>query len=340
MAATDPCAALSELDEALDRGTAGAREVAAILRAAGWLAEAADDAHPAGWRQAHARLFALGQVSLPAARLYEGHLNALRLIADAGTPGQRDQAFAAAADGVMFGVWGADAPGAAATIAGARLAGTKAFASGLGAVGRAIVTVAGADGLTMHLVDADDPMRHDAAAWDVTAMAGSASGRFRLDGLAAEPLGPPGAMLAEPGFHGGLWRLLAAYAGAMDDLTREAARLCAQRGQADDPLMRHRLGRIALEAETARLWSLQAARAVEEDQDRDAAIMAALLGREAIEEAALRQSALVERLAGTALHARTSRPGRRLRDLHFYLRQATPDAKLDYALQLWTARSG
>lgn len=335
MARTDPCPAIDALDEALDRGTTGPAAAIAPLREAGWLGEAVVDATPAGWQRAHARLFRLGGSSLSVARLYEGHLNALRLIADCGSPAQVAEAARQAGDGVLFGVWGADLPGAAALANDGALAGTKAFASGLGAVGRAIVTARGPDGLEMHLVDADEVSRQGAEAWDVAAMTGSASGQFRLDGIASEALGPAGAMLTEPAFHGGLWRLLAAYAGAMADIAAGVAAGLGARGQDANPVQRQRLARIAMEAQGARLWSLACGEAVEGGASSDRAIALTLFGREAVEGAALRQASDAERAMGTAVFARSSRLGRRIRDLRFYLRQATPDEKLAYAGALW-----
>ncbi len=336
----DPLPAIAAIDEALDRGTAHPREAVALLREAGWLAEAVEAARADGWELAFHRLFALGGVSVAMARLFEGHLNALRLVDDCGDPAQRERVARAARAGAMLGVWGADAPGAGVTWDGARSHGAKAFASGLGAVTGAIVTAGTEAGLQMLLVDADDAARHRPDQWDVIAMVGSASGGFDCEGLAGEPLGAPDAMLAEPAFHGGLWRLGAAYAGAMADIARGAATWLDARGQAGDVRQNHRLGLVAIEADGARLWARHAAHSVETGGDPDRGIMAALQAREAIEAAALRQFALVERIVGTALHARGSALGRRIRDLRFYLRQATLDAKLDYATALWRGQAG
>ena len=334
---TDVLTTIASLDEGLDRGTAHPREGVALLREAGWLGEAVEAATAAGWEVAFARLYALGAASLTMARLYEGHLNALRLVADCGSAAQDARVAEAAREGTMLGVWGADAR-EPATWNGSLLHGAKAFASGLGAVDLAIVTARrpGAEGgLQMLLVDARDPARHRPEQWDVAAMVGSASGGFDCEGLAGEELGPPDAMLAEPAFHGGLWRLCAAYAGAMADIARQSAAALAARGQGEDPRQKHRLGLIAMEARGADLWARHAARSVEASGDANLGVMAALQAREAIEAAALRQRALVERALGTALFARGSALGRRLRDLSFYLRQATLDAKLDYATNLW-----
>ena len=56
---------------------------------------------------------ALGYGSLALGRLYEGHVNALQLIAQYGDLGQRARLFADAGAGHLFGVWNTEPPGAA-----------------------------------------------------------------------------------------------------------------------------------------------------------------------------------------------------------------------------------
>ena len=53
----------------------------------------------------------VGYGSLALGRIYEGHVNALQLIARYGNIGQRERLFADALDGHLFGVWNTDAPG-------------------------------------------------------------------------------------------------------------------------------------------------------------------------------------------------------------------------------------
>ena len=60
-----------------------------------------------------------------------------------------------------------------------------------------------------------------------------------------------------------------------------------------------------------------------------------LFAREAIEQAATRLLALVERVNGTAMHRRGSEIGRLSRDLRLYLRQADLDGKLRVATTPW-----
>lgn len=342
--------ALREGGEALDRGERGPGRELALLRDAGLLAAplpVADGGRGWGTSAAGAEaicalLIELGGASLPIARLYEGHVNAVALIDRHAHAAQRARSIDAIRGGAMFGVWGADSEQPVAIeqgAAGAALRGTKAFASGLGDIAIAIVTARAADGLRMLTVPADDPARADHDAWDVDGMVGSRSGRFDCTGLSAAPenrLGAPDALFTEPDFHGGVWRLAACHAGAMARLAVLCADWLDRRGQLEAPLMKARLGACAIEAETAGLWSRHAALTVEGDAGRpDDAIAAALFAREAVEQAAARQLALVERLFGTAMHRRASEAGRIARDLRFYLRQADLDGKLALATVCW-----
>ena len=219
------------------------------------------------------------------------------------------------------------------------LVGTKAFASGVGDVGLAIVTAKTPAGLQMILVDARDEDRADTASWDVDAMVGSRSGRFDCTGLPATPqqeLGAIDALYLEPDFHGGLWRLTACYAGALRRIARLLGQLIDDRGLKSSTAMQLRLGKVALEAEGALLWATNACQAVEQGETApEAAVRAALFAREAVEGASDRALALVERVAGTSMHRRGSEIGRIARNLRFYLRQADLDGKLALATEHW-----
>lgn len=347
--------ALRAGSEALDRGDRGPSPELALLRDAGLLIAPlpiADGGYGWGTSASGAEtictlLMALGGASLPIARLYEGHVNAVALIVRHASGAQRARLIAAINGGALLGVWGADSEQPVVVEdkpAGAVLNGIKAFASGVGDIAFAIVTARGSDGLQMIIVASGDPARADHTAWDVDGMVGSRSGRFDCTGLPAttdERLGGPDALFTEPDFHGGVWRLAACYAGAMTRLAVLGAEWLNRRDQLEAPLMKARLGASAIEAETAVLWSRHAARTVEGREGSEGrAIRAALFAREAVEQAAARQMALTERLFGTAMHRRDSEAGRIARDLRFYLRQADLDGKLALATAHWLIERG
>lgn len=342
---------LREGDALLDRGVRGPAPEIALLAGAGLLTAplpVGDGGRGWGTDAQGALpmlgvLSGLGGASLPIARIYEGHVNAVRLVVRQGSPGQRAHVAKAVQAGGVMGVWGADSPQPVhveVLPTGPVLRGVKAFASGLGDVTLAVVTARASDGLQMVLVDATDPARWDQDRWDMHAMVGSRSGQFDCNGIVIGPgdnLGRPDALFEEPDFHGGIWRLAACYAGAMQHIADQLAALIEQRGLSDDPLMLDRLGRAAIEAHSAALWAREACTSAELGDDQNRALSTVLFAREAIEQAAGRQIALAERMAGTALHHRGSALGRTIRDLRLYLRQAQLDGKLAMATRCWRA---
>ena len=344
----DLLAALADGDEALDRGIRGPGIELDLLRDAGLIRNPLPHTYGGqGWGTAPEgalplleTLMALGETNLPIARIYEGHVNAVRLVMDHGSPDQRANFADRISGGAIAGVWGADSS-QPVTIDNAELTGVKAFASGLGDVSIAVLTAKTPHGLQMILADVSGSARFDHGAWDMTAMVGSRSGQFDCTGLSAQHdqrLGMPDALFAEPAFHGGIWRIIACYAGALTALAHGLRRQLEQKGSVDDALTWHRLGLAAMEAETVRTLARAACLAVEtEDAAPAAAIATVLFAREAVEQAATRQFELIERTTGTALHRSGSANGRIMKNLRLYLRQAQLDGKLALATSNWAA---
>lgn len=345
--ADDMVAAIRAGDEALDRGLRGPAIELALLGDAGLLSSPLPvDRGGRGWGTSAAGaepmlalLMTLGGASLPLARIYEGHVNAIKLVLGHGTPDQQARICDAVAAGAILGVWGAERDRPVTIDADSLLAGVKTFASGLGDVTLAIVTARVSNGLQMVVIDATDAARGEILDWDVDGMVGSRSGRFDCTGLPAGPaerLGPVDALFIEPDFNGGVWRLCACYAGAMERLARLTALQIDRTGSRGDPLAAHRLGHLAMEAKGAALWARSACIAVETGVASPAeAISTTLFAREAIEQAATRLLGLIERVNGTAMHRRGSEIGRLSRDLRLYLRQADLDGKLRVATTPW-----
>lgn len=289
-------------------------------------------------------LRALGRARLPLARLYEGHVNAVKLVElHAEAPLRELVASRVRDEGALLGVWGA--PGrpplrvSGTDADGWTLAGAKAFASGLGTVAMAVTSVAdphveGASRLLV--VDVDDPARQHPEDWRATGMRATRSGGYDFDGLRIGPervLGAPGVYEREPWFEGGTWRYVAAHVGAIEGLVDATVRTLSARGRADDPHQGARIGRLAALAVGARAIVERAAHAVESADPADAsatarAVTLALLARELVEEQAVEALALVERALGMSAYERGGDVERRRRDLGLYLRQAAPDAKL------------
>ena len=165
----------------------------------------------------------IGWGNLAVGRVYEGHVNALQLIALFGAPEQIARAAADAREGGnLFAVWnteGADGvrleplPGG-----GVRLCGAKLYTSGAGWVGRAIVPGALPDGgWQICLVPMDEVTTTiDPSVWRPLGMRASASYKTDFTGVELGPealIGPPGAYHRQPWFSGGAIRFAAVQLG-------------------------------------------------------------------------------------------------------------------------------
>ncbi|WP_294927935.1 acyl-CoA dehydrogenase family protein [uncultured Paracoccus sp.] len=301
---------------------AAALRESGLLEACAWLAH-----HPPDPLALLDALQTVGRASLSAGRIFEGHVNAVKLLRLHGGPLE--------GQGLLHGIWGADGRDPV-RIENGILRGQKLFASGADVLDRIIVTARDADGLRLLLFSrAQLQGRLFPQEWQVSGMKATASGRCDLDGLAladAVPLGPPDAWLAEPHFHGGVWRYGAVQLGAMRALTAIAADQLQARGQADAPLQAARLHRMVGACETARLWLEQAARAVERPEATAADAEAAILARLRTTDEAATLMAAVDQALGAASFA-TAHPADRIRrDLSLYLRQANPDGLMMGAL--------
>lgn len=143
----------------------------------------------------------------------------------------------------------------------------------------------------------------------------------------SQKLGEPGDYLRRPYFEGGIWRYCAAHLGGAEALYRAMRRELMDRGRADDPHQQRRIVEAAIAIETARLWLLRAARAVEATNVPANAAALSLLAREVTELSCHTAIETVERALGMGSHIAGSPIERLRRDLSLLLCQAAPDAK-------------
>lgn len=295
-------------------------------------------------------LAVVGRGNLAVARLYEGHVNALQLIARYGDQAQQARWSGDAIAGCLFGVWnteGADGVKLAPDGTAFCLSGCKTFASGLGRVRRGLFTATrddvGGRGWQMVVVDADQqPPRADRSFWKPLGMRATASFRADFDGVkvpAEALLGGPGDYYREPAFSGGAIRFAAAQQGGAESVFDETRRFLRGLGRTDDPFQRARLGEMAWRIEAGRLWldgaASHAGAAMSESAaapglgpDAAGTVAYAHLMRSAIEDGCLRVMALAERCVGARGLLRPEPFERLHRDLTHYLRQPAPDAAL------------
>ncbi len=302
------------------------------------------------------RLTGFGNLAL--GRLYEGHVNALQLIARYGDPRQRDRLFNDAMRGEFFGVWNTE-PGVGGLVLEERpgcfrLAGCKTFASGAGSVTRALVTarLPGRAEPLMVVAPLEPGTRADLSEWRAHGMRASATGTLTFTGLVIDRsaiLGDPGDYHRQPHFSAGAWRFAAVQLGGVEavlDAWRAHLRATAR---GEDPHQLARLGDGAIAAESARLWVERAAAIVAEGAlDGDRLVAYVNLARTVVERAGLDVLQLAQRSVGLQGFLRSHPLERLSRDLATYLRQPAPDRALTSAARevlstkmrigdLWTA---
>ncbi|WP_299785125.1 acyl-CoA dehydrogenase [uncultured Marivita sp.] len=312
-----------------------------LLRQADLLA---DDGTSDPARTARA-LMQVGAANLSVGRLWEGHVNALRLLRLYGSTGVTSSLTRLIADGALFGVWGADgAVPVTLEASGKRLTGSKNFASGLGTVTHALVTVNSGPEVRLALIEVTDTARADPLTWDMQGMRATVSGAYNFADLQVDKIewiGGPGDYLKEPHFVGGVWRIAALQAGAaLGLLDMAAAQLRAA-------------GRMGAEAQSARLmdvlmqsWAGMALteRAADAAVDRlstpDDIVATAISARLFTEIVGLKAIRAVEQSIGLRHFEVGSETGRMARDLAVYLRQAARDALLQRAAQAALGHEG
>ena len=278
-------------------------------------------------------LVAIAEVDLSVARILEGHVNAVQLIRLLGGSAERD---------AVHGVWGADAD-PPVTADRNRLKGSKRYASGLGIVDRALVTVGSGEACRLALVDARDPARHRTDDWDMVGMQATVSGGIDLTGLVPVWLGGPGDYFREPHFLGGVWRIAALQLGGTLGLLGAARAELDSRGHLGADAQVARLGPLVGRAMAAFGLVERAARVAESPEgatDQDLAVMLSLQSRLLTEDLAQDAVAAVERSVGLSHFAADSETGRRARDLATYCRQAARDAFEQRAGRIALGRTG
>lgn len=303
-------------------------------------------------------LLAAGACDASVGRLFEGHVNALQLVARFGTDAQRARATDVARAGGLFGVWNTEPADGVRVVRedarGFELAGRKTFGSGAGRLARAIVT-ASTPGVPqrMMLVPMDEVVTGiDRDSWHPLGMHDSESYSVSFDGVRLTRdacIGEAGDYQRDPWFSGGASRFLAVQAGAMERLLDELGVFLNERARADDALQLARAGACAAAVDGARLWveacvaaweRFDAAAASDADvaSARDALLALVDTARVAVEAAALATLEAVERSVGARGLLEPLPFARMIRDLRMYLRQPNPDAALLRAARHAVAR--
>ena len=338
-------AAIAARAAALDEDAAFPAEDVALLQSLGLPAAPLPAAlggqgagtEPAGEAEITGLLRVLGQANPSLGRLFEAHVNVLRLVARFGTQVQQAETAAIAQSGQLFGLWVTDAPRHPLRVDHGVMQGAKGPCSGAGHLRHALVTVAVEDSTHMALITLGGREHVTPLGTRLLGMRAAANGTIRLDGFPLPPealLGGPGDYLREPDFSAGAWRTMAVTVGALDALVDAVRTQLRARGHESAPLQQARFGELLIARGTAALWTEHAANAAEGGTQTAPDVVATVnLARVAMELAAFDAMRHAQRALGLAAMLRPNPAERLLRDIATYLRQPAPDAVLTEAAQ-------
>lgn len=295
----------------------------------------------------------LAKADLSLGRCWEGHANSLVLIDALGSPEQKERWF----DGVVnrgetWVAWSgepqAPKPGErqrfGTTITkvdgGWVLEGTKAFATSSTGARWAILLVntagpggarhseASPDTLIMLACDLSDPsVVVDESWWDPMGMRATVSHLVRFEGTFLSDdnvIGPPGAYLHQGWQTAFIPHYAASFLGAAEAAYEYAVEYVLRQGKATDAYVQQRVGRMAVNVETAYLWLRHVANLWDSGR-RAQAQLAGSRARHLIEHLALETVDHCVRACGARSLVRPSPLERVLRDLTFYVRHDNDD---------------
>jgi len=304
-------------------------------------------------------LSALGRTDLVVARLLEGHLDAVAILAEAGR---------SPVPGALYGVWASASGGTGLTLRGtpdpdpstddplgglpanrqelhqgepaegdsgaAVLCGTIRFCSGAPLLDRTLTTARETSG-ALHLLDIgvrDPRLRSVPGSWPAVGMDASESLDVEVDELpvdAAAVVGPPGFYLERTGLHLGGIGVAAVWLGGLQGLLDAALRVLGQRSP-DAHGLAH-LGSVSLAVESAAATLAAAAQRLGGapvvtdtglcDLPADELARIALICRSAVEAAVLEGLQRLPRVVGPVALGRDGDFAHRLADLEVFVRQ-------------------
>ena len=317
---------LHVLEAFLARASFDTSDPAALGAMLGQMVDAGYDRVPLpGSGETLARWRALASVAardLGLVKLFEGHTDALAILAELGVP--------ALPAGSRWGVWAAEAPGArvlATPLADGqlRLTGTKAWCSGAHAVSHALVTAWLGDQPVLAALALDQPsISISTCHWHAVGMRATASGDVTFNETPARQLGAPHGYVRRAGFWQGGAGIAACWYGAAAGVAGMMAGAVAARPDA------HRLAHMgAVEVALAGAAAVLRATAAQIDaHPADELMSAALRARLVVEAAATTVMDHAGRALGAAPLCRNERFARAMADLPVFLRQSHAERDL------------
>jgi alkylation response protein AidB-like acyl-CoA dehydrogenase len=279
----------------------------------------------------------IGRGSLAVGRIFEGHVNAVKLVCLFGNEAQARRAAKDAKAGHLFGIWNTEAADGVLLLNGRpqRLKGTKIFCSAAGQVTRALITAREAANTRLLLIPLMPGERVKYNDVGLHGMRATQTANMIFDEMrvsAGAIIGKPNDYAREPYFSAGAWRASAVTLGGLDALIGETRQQLISRNRHKDPHQLSRIGEVLIARESARMW-IERAASMEENKNLPAAAITGYvnLARIALETAALDIIRLVQRTLGLAGFLQTNPVERLMRDLATYLRQPAADEALTEA---------
>lgn len=278
------------------------------------------------------RLSLVASYDLSLAKLYEGHTDALAILAELNAPIARP--------GSSWAVWGADPEEARVrivpTLPGARLehlcdvqlTGKKAWCSGAEGLSNALLTVRDSNGIlylaAIELADAGITV--NTGNWKAVGMNGSASVDVGFANVPGRIVGRAGAYLDRPGFWYGGAGVAACWYGASAAL---GAFMRGSFARASDPHFMAHLGAVDVALQGARATLHEVARCLDAAPGKCALPMA-LQARLQVEKVASEVISHVGRALGARPFCRDPRFARLMADLPVFIRQSHAERDLAF----------
>jgi alkylation response protein AidB-like acyl-CoA dehydrogenase len=254
---------------------------------------------------------------LALAKLYEGHTDALAIMAELG-------AGAETVDGT-WGMWAAEPPDARveagpAGRCGAELDGRKAWCSGAPVLSHALITAWEDGQQRLYAVALEQPgVEITDSGWQAIGMARTGSVDVRFDGALATPVGPAGAYQTRAGFWQGGAGIAACWYGAAAAIGESLRAAVAARPH---PHTEAHLGMVDAALAAARATLRETAAHYDNSADRQQDRRLAMRARAAVEHAAAIVIDHAGRALGAPAYCKDARLAQLLTDLPVYLRQS------------------
>lgn len=262
-----------------------------------------------------AALAALGRCDLALARLAEGHVDSLAILAEAGR---------SPVPGALYGVWAARSAGTGARLTGTGINGTVRFCSGATVLDRALVVASEPDGRALLFdVDLSDPgIRRDPDSWQAIGMDASDSLDVHFEDITVTPddaVGEANWYVSRRGFRLGSGGVAAVWLGGTAGVLDSVLALLRDAPHVDGHQLAH-VGAVHAMLRAADALLGDTARFVDREPDADPTVPIRT-AKSAVEQVAWLARDRVPRITGPGPLCRDRRFAQQLADLEVYVRQ-------------------